>query len=123
MAEAAAPAGAEPTSPEPESPPEKKKARKYSVVLVSVPEFPPQDPGRWLVFRVYPTDGPKAARKAKRMKKLFPEYDWKGEALTHAEILAVKRKPIRVAGLGATVEIQFTARGFKVVVVDKMAPL
>ena len=97
---------------------EKKERKKYGWVLVSIPDFPPQDPGRWLVYRVYPT-GLKAERKAKRLMRRFPEYAWRGEALTLAQATAIKRKPIRVMGLGAEVEVQFTASGFKVVVVDK----
>lgn len=90
----------------------KKERRVYGAVLVSIPDFPPQDPGRWLVYRLYP-DKLKAERKSKRLLKRFPEYQWKGEGLTHAGINEVKRKPITLAELG--VKIEFTARGVKVV--------
>jgi hypothetical protein len=92
----------------------KKAPKVYGVVLVSIPDFPPQDPARWLVYRQYP-DKLKAERKAKRLAKRCPDYQWKGEGLTYAGITAVKRKPITLADLG--VEIQFTAKGVKVVYV------
>lgn len=91
---------------------EKKAPKVYGVVLVSIPDFPPQDPGRWLVFRQYP-EKLKAERKAKRLQKRYAEYQWRGEGLTHAGINEVKRKPITLAELG--VEIQFTAKGVRVV--------
>lgn len=87
---------------------EKKPPKVYGVVLVSIPDFPPQDPGRWLVYRQYP-DKLKAERKAKRLLKRFPEYAWSGEGMTSAQMTAVKRKPITLAELG--VEIQFTPSG------------
>ena len=90
----------------------KKAPKVYGVVLVSIPDFPPQDPGRWLVYRLYP-DKLKAERKAKRLTKRFPEYRWKGDGLTHAGINEVKRRPITLSELG--VELQFTASGVKVV--------
>lgn len=90
----------------------KKERKVYGVVLVSIPDFPPQDPGRWLVYRQYP-DKLKAERKAKRLVKRYPEYQWRGEGLTHAGINEIKRKPITLAELG--VELHFTARGVKVV--------
>ena len=91
---------------------EKKAPKVYGVVLVSIPDFPPQDPGRWLVYRQYP-EKLKAERKAKRLQKRYPEYQWRGEGLTHAGIKEVKRRPITLAELG--VDIQFTARGVRVV--------
>ena len=91
---------------------EKKAPKVYGVVLVSIPDFPPQDPGRQLVYRMYP-DKLKAERKAKRLTRRFPEYLWSGVGLTHAQINDVKRKPITLAELG--VEIQFTAKGVRVV--------
>ena len=93
----------------------KKAPKVYGVVLVSIPDFPPQDPGRWLVFRQYP-EKLKAERKAKRLARRFPDYQWKGEGLTYAGINEIKRKPITLAELG--VEIQFGASGVKVVRVD-----
>jgi hypothetical protein len=95
---------------------EKKAPRVYGHVLVSIPDFPPQDPGRWLIYRVYP-DKLKAERKAKRLAKRCPEYQWRGEGMTHAQALEIKRKPIALADLG--VEIQFTAKGFKVIALGK----
>lgn len=92
---------------------EKKAPKVYGVVLVSIPDFPVQDPGRWLVYRQYP-DKLKAERKAKRLAKRYgDEYQWRGEGLTHAGINEVKRRPITLAELG--VEIQFTAKGVRVV--------
>jgi hypothetical protein len=96
---------------------EKKAPKVYGALLVSIPDFPPQDPGRLLVYRVFPAKL-QAERKAKRFTKRFPEYEWRGDGLTNAEITALKRKPILLGSLG--VELQFTASGgFKVVVLDK----
>lgn len=92
-----------------EAPAKEKKAPKvYGAVLVSIPDFPQQDPGRLLVYRVYP-DKLKAERKAKRLNKRYPEYAWSGEGMTSAQMTAVKRKPITLQSLG--VEIQFTPSG------------
>lgn len=85
-----------------------KAPKVYGVLLVSVPDFPPQDPGRQLVYRIYP-DRLKAERKAKRFNKRYPEYQWSGTGMTHAEINATKRKPITFEELG--VRIEFTANG------------
>jgi hypothetical protein len=106
MAKAADPGAAA----EPEK--EKKAPKVYGVVLVSIPDFPPRDPGRWLVYRQYP-DKLKAEGKAKRLRKKYPEYQWKGEGLTHAGITDIKRRPIAIPELG--VEVQFTASRVKVV--------
>jgi hypothetical protein len=102
----------------PDADPKPKKAPKvYGVLLVSVPDFPPQDPGRLLVYRVFP-DKLKAERKAKRFNKRLPEYRWSGDGMTNAQITALKRKPILLGVLG--VELHFTPNGgFKVVVPGK----
>lgn len=97
---------------------EKKPPKQYGFVLVSIPGFPSQDPGRWLLFRVYPDAG-KAERKAKRLKKRMPEYEWKGEGMTLAESRALKHKPFRLAELG--VEVRPTGRGAKVVPIGDAA--
>lgn len=91
---------------------EKKKRRKYGYVLVAVPGFPPQDPGRKMLFRMYP-DADKATRKAKRLGKRFPEYQWEGAALTAGEAQRLKLKPFKLSDLG--VEVRPTARGARVV--------
>lgn len=85
-----------------------KAPKVYGVLLVSVPDFPPQDPGRQLVYRIYPEAG-KAERKAKRFNNRYPEYQWSGAGMTHAEINAIKRKPITLEEMG--VRIEFTANG------------
>jgi hypothetical protein len=91
---------------------EKRKRRKFGFVLVSVPGFPSQDPGRQMLFRMYP-EVLKAERKAKRMGKRFPEYQWSGAELTIGEARDLKLKPFKLSDLG--VEVRPTARGARVV--------
>lgn len=92
-----------------------KKPRRYAVVLVSIPGWPSQDPGRRMIYTQRPSEG--AARKrAGRLAMRMPEYEWTSEMLTHAEMLAIKRAPLRLSGVFAVdVEVQFSAKSCKVV--------
>jgi len=94
---------------------EKKPPKTYGWVLVSVPGWPSQDPGRKMVFRMYP-DAVKAERKAKRLAKRMPEYEWSGVGLTSAEAARLKLKPFKLSELG--VEVRPSGRGSRVVAVE-----
>lgn len=75
-----------------------RKQRKRTMILVSVPGFPPQDPGRLMLWE--PRSTPmKAAREIKRLEKKMPEYVWSKELLTYTEARAVKLKPFSVREL------------------------
>jgi hypothetical protein len=92
-----------------------KKPRLYPTVLVSIPGFPSQDPGRRMVFTQRPTEG-MAKKRATRLAARMPEYVWTWEMLTHAQLLAIKRAPLRLSGVFAVdVEVQFSAKSCKVV--------
>lgn len=95
--------------------PKEKKPRRYAVVLVAIPGWPSQDPGRRMVYTQRPTEGA-AKKRAIRLERRMPEYVWTSEMLTHAEMLAIKRAPLRLSGVFATaVEVQFGAKSCKVV--------
>lgn len=97
------------------APAKEKKPRRYAVVLVSIPGFPSQDPGRRMVYTQRPTEG-MAKKRATRLAARMPEYVWTWEMLTHAELLAIKRAPLRLSGVFAVdVEVQFSAKSCKVV--------
>lgn len=97
------------------APTKEKKPRRYAVVLVSIPGFPSQDPGRRMVYTQRPTEG-MAKKRATRLAARMPEYVWTWEMLTHAELLAIKRAPLRLSGVFAVdVEVQFSAKSCKVV--------
>jgi hypothetical protein len=96
-------------------PKEKKPPRKYPTILVVIPGFPAQDPGRRMIYTVRPTEG-MANKMMKRLARKMPEYQWSVDILTHAETLSIKRAPIRLSGVFAVdVEVQFGARSCKVV--------
>ena len=97
------------------TPAKEKKPRRYAVVLVSIPGWPSQDPGRRMIYTQRPTEG-MAKKRAARLAVRMPEYVWSAEMLTHAEMLAIKRAPLRVSGVFAVdVEVQFSAKSCKVV--------
>jgi hypothetical protein len=96
-------------------PKEKKPPRKYPTILVVIPGFPAQDPGRRMIYTIRPTEG-MAMKMAKRLARKMPEYEWSVDMLTHAESLSIKRAPIRLSGVFAVdVEVQFGAKTCKVV--------
>lgn len=96
-------------------PKEKKPPRKYPTVLVVIPGFPSQDPGRRMIYAIRPTEG-MAAKMSKRLARKMPEYEWTVAMLTHAESLAIKRAPLRLSGVfPVDVEVQFSAKSCKVV--------
>lgn len=95
-----------------------RKNRKQPMVLVSIPGWPNQDPGRRMLYSVRPTPQ-KAARMVKRLKKQMPEYDWWVEQLSAREATAIKQAPfvVRGSGLAMPMEVKFTGRSWKVVTV------
>lgn len=96
----------------PEAEPKAKKPpKKYGYLLVSLPGWPSQDPGRQMIYREYP-EVVKAERKAKRFMKRYPDYVWEGKGLTKSEAHALKNKPFKIPGLG--VVIRPTGRGAQV---------
>lgn len=72
--------------------PPAKKTRREAVILVSVPGWPRQDPGRLMIFGTRPTPM-KAARQIKRLRRQMPEYEWSQEMLSKTEAREVKLKP------------------------------
>lgn len=100
---------------EPVAPPKEKKPRRYPTVLVSIPGWPSQDPGRVMLYSQRPTEG-MARKMRKRLERQMPEYVWTTESLTAAEARAIKHAPFRLSGIFAVdVEVQFTTRSCKVV--------
>lgn len=68
-----------------------RKQRRRTMILVSVPGFPPQEPGRLMLWE--PRSTPmKAAREIKRLQKKMPDYVWSKELLTYTEARKIKLK-------------------------------
>lgn len=97
---------------------ETKKRRKYPTVLVAIPDWPPQDPGRKMIYSVRPTPQ-KAARMLKRLKKQLPQFLWSVEELTAPDARHLKLAPFVVRGSTAVpIEVTPTTRGWRVRVLD-----
>lgn len=93
--------------------PKEKKNRRYATVLVAVPGWPVQDPGRLMIWKVC-SSPQKAARTVKRLTGLMPEYAWSHELLSNTEAREVKLKPFTLTeGLARPVEMRFTGRTWK----------
>lgn len=93
---------------------EKKKARIYPTVLVAIPGWPPQDPGRRMIYWVRPNEA-KANKMAKRLQRQMPEYEWSWSNLTAAQTREIERAPF-VAGDGLMVDrvaVRWTGRVWK----------
>lgn len=89
MVEEAAAAPAEET-------PGQRKERKRSTILVSIKNWPMQDPGRLMVWGWRPSPQ-KAAREVKRLRVRFSEeIEWTIEPLTATQARAVRLKPFNL---------------------------
>jgi len=85
---------------------EAKKRRRYPLVLVAIPGWPTQDPGRRMVYSIRPTPQ-KAARMAKRLRKQLPEFVWTTDNLLADEIRGIRNAPFVVKdGLFTPVKVQ-----------------
>lgn len=90
-----------------------KDRRKYPTVLVAIPGWPSQDPGRKMIYYVRPTPQ-KAARMLKRVKKQLPQFEWSVEHLTAPEARKLRLAPFVVRGsLAVPVEVSPTTRGWR----------
>lgn len=83
---------------------EKKKARKWGVVIVQIDDFPPVDPGRKLVYHVRPTES-RARKMTARMALKMPEHRWSHEMLLAVDIRKMKRAPFVSPELGIEVKL------------------
>lgn len=100
---------------------EAKKRRRYPLVLVAIPGWPTQDPGRLMLYQIRPTPQ-KAARMAKRLRKQMPEFIWTTADMTAAEAKALKYAPFVVEGGGMRpVKARFTGRTWKLEEVETHA--
>lgn len=75
-----------------------RKQRRRTMILVAVPDWPPQDPGRPMLWEARSTPM-KAAREIKRLQERMPEYTWSKELLTYTEGRAIKLKPFDARAL------------------------
>jgi hypothetical protein len=76
--------------------PDQKKQRKRSTILVSIPGWPHQEPGRLMVWGWRPSPQ-KAAREIKRLKThVGPELQWSVEPLTATQARAIRLKPFNL---------------------------
>lgn len=67
--------------------------RRTATVLVSVPGFPPQDPGRPMIFSTA-VNQREACAELKRLMKNVPEASWSVERLTAQERRRIKTTPL-----------------------------
>jgi hypothetical protein len=67
--------------------------RRTATVLVSVPGFPPQDPGRTLIFDTV-INQREADAELRRLMKNIPAACWSVERLTAWERRRIKNKPV-----------------------------
>lgn len=93
---------------------EKKKARIYPTVMVAIPGWPAQDPGRRMIYWVRPSEA-KANKMAKRLQRQMPEYVWSWENLTAAQTREIERAPFVVGAdaFEAPVQVRWTGRSWK----------
>lgn len=98
---------------------EAKKRRKYPTVLVAIPGWPSQDPGRWMIYKVAVTPQ-KAARMVKRLNKQLPQFTWSVADLTAPDARQLKFAPFVVRGSTAVpMEVTPTIRGWRVRPLDQ----
>ena len=101
---------------------EAKKRRRYPLVLVAIPGWPTQDPGRVMLYQIRPTPQ-KAARMAKRLRKQMPEFIWTTADMTAAEAKAIKYAPFVIDSGGLRpVKAKFTGRTWKLEEVEETQP-
>lgn len=79
-------------TPEEEAEKKQRKERKRHTILVSIKDWPHQDPGRLMIFTWRPSPM-KAANEAKRLRSVMPELDWSIEPLSMTQQRAVALKP------------------------------
>lgn len=72
-------------------------SRKTATLLVSVPGFPPQDPGRTMVFSTA-RDQREADAELKRLMASVPGVDWSVARLTAVERRRIRDKPVPANG-------------------------
>lgn len=90
---------------------EAKDRLKYPTILVSIPGFPPQDPGRKMVY-LRQFSLPKAKKVIKNLRAKLPEYGWSLEELTAPEVRAIRTAPFTVGG-DTKVEMQWSGWGWR----------
>lgn len=72
--------------------------RKRTMITVAIPGWPPQDPGRLMIWETR-SSPMKAAREIKKLQEKMPEYIWSKELLTYTEARKVKLKPFSARAL------------------------
>lgn len=72
--------------------------RKRTMITVSIPGWPPQDPGRLMLWETRSTPI-KAAREIKKLQERMPEYIWSKDQMTYADARRVKEKPFSARAL------------------------
>lgn len=94
---------------------EARRRKKWPTVLVAIPGWPLQDPGRRMLYSVRPS-AQKAARMIKRLRRQMPEYVWSVEDLTNAEAQDLKKAPFVVQSqwLSTPLECRWTGRSWRV---------
>jgi len=68
-----------------------RKQRKRATVLVSVPGWPSQEPGRLMVWDIK-SSIMKAKKEIKRLQEQMPDYEWTHEMLSYTQARAVRLK-------------------------------
>lgn len=68
-----------------------RKERKRQTILVSIPGWPNQDPGRQMIYGWRPSSM-KAKKFLKELREKMPEYEWDLEPLTATQTRTVKLK-------------------------------
>jgi len=96
---------------------EEKKPRKIAYVLVSIPNWPPQDPGRKMIYSIRPSEK-KAIRMAKRLNRQIPEYKWEPAVMTAREATQMKHAPIVVEVGDSRVRVRWTGRVWRMENID-----
>lgn len=105
---------------EPNGQKEVKNRRRQATVLVAVPGWPSQDPGRLMIWSVRPSPQ-KAARMIKRLRKQLPEYEWSSEMLTATEAREIKLAPFVLSGpFAEPVQVKFGRTKWTVTPVRKI---
>lgn len=72
--------------------------RKRTMITVAIPGWPPQEPGRVMIWETR-SSPIKAAREIKKLQEKMPEYIWSKELLTYTEARTVKLRPFNARAL------------------------
>lgn len=75
-----------------------RRQRKRPFVLVVIPGFPPQEPGRRMVWDAYGSMR-WANVEAKRLRKQMPEFEWVVDTMSYLEAQKLRKKPFDTRGL------------------------